>query len=442
MYANGDGVVKDVKEAAKYYKKGCELDDGISCTNLGPSYRLLGEMYANGDGVVKDVKEAAKYYKKACEIDESTSCTNLGEMYANGDGVVKDVKEAVEHYTKACTLDEDRGRGCTNLGEIYANGYATDDSVPVYGLPSTCKGRGCSGGQLKLNDVVQVDLNGDGTEETLIIRTTKESVSLFVGDSRVTIPHDKIEYSAYSLELINIDERDASKQIYAQTCDEYWGSSSIIVVFDGKRLKSIEHLSDEDWGLGCGVSFPGQGRIVEKVVRCDGNYYEPPDRPPKLQTTTIYRLSNTKSTVRFVTEVSRTAKEIGLCSFGHAAACPYVYVDGKFKGEILRYLKHPNLEKTQSLELGRRFQSTSITVTISEEKPEVTHLNAIWIVQNGEKILPSQCSNDGPAYCALDRNYYLLEKGDSIELSFELLDANSPVELWGHGYYLPTYKKH
>jgi hypothetical protein len=268
---------------------------------------------------------------------------------------------------------------------------------------------------LKQNGVVQVDLNADGTEETLIVSTTTESLILIVGDSRVSFVFDQ-EWggSLCKLQLINIDESNKSKQIYAQNCDDYNDPKSIVVAFDGKSLKS----NTLPWI----TSFPGDGTFLQKSGGCGQEH------------TTTYRLKGNK-----VTKISTKTK--GTFNEDECVACPFVYIDGKYKGEILRYLNHPSLEKTQSLPLGRRFNSTSFTVTISEEKPEITHLNAIWIVQNGQKILPKQCDTKQPEFCSIDRNYYRMERGDSIELDFELLDANSPVELWGHGYYVPVYEK-
>jgi len=66
-----------------YYKtqqnleKSCPLNDAASCFNLGI-------LYANGEGVKQDYKQAKVYYKKACDLDNSEGCKNIGVLYYNG----------------------------------------------------------------------------------------------------------------------------------------------------------------------------------------------------------------------------------------------------------------------------------------------------------------------------------------------------------------------
>ena len=60
---------------------------------------ILGLMYANGEGVLKDDKEAVKWYRKAAEQGHAKAQYNLGVMYINGDGVLKDLSKA-KYWTK------------------------------------------------------------------------------------------------------------------------------------------------------------------------------------------------------------------------------------------------------------------------------------------------------------------------------------------------------
>ncbi len=82
-YANGTGVLKDDKEAAKWYRKAA--DQGYADAQF-----LLGNMYHNGEGVPQDHKEAVKWYRKAAEQGDPNAQDSLGLMYANGEGVLKD----------------------------------------------------------------------------------------------------------------------------------------------------------------------------------------------------------------------------------------------------------------------------------------------------------------------------------------------------------------
>ena len=51
---------------------------------------VLGVLYAKGQGVSKDYKEAVKWYRLAAEQGHSKAQYNLGLMYALGHGVIKD----------------------------------------------------------------------------------------------------------------------------------------------------------------------------------------------------------------------------------------------------------------------------------------------------------------------------------------------------------------
>ena len=63
-------------------KKLAESGDGIAQFNLAL-------MYANGDGVPKNDKEAVKWYRKSAEQGHAKAQGNLGVMYYTGDGVPK-----------------------------------------------------------------------------------------------------------------------------------------------------------------------------------------------------------------------------------------------------------------------------------------------------------------------------------------------------------------
>jgi len=61
----------------------------------------LGVMYAKGDCVEQDYKEAAKWYQKAAEQGDAKAQGQLGEIYFVGLGFEQDYKEAARWYLKA-----------------------------------------------------------------------------------------------------------------------------------------------------------------------------------------------------------------------------------------------------------------------------------------------------------------------------------------------------
>ena len=130
MYANGQGVAQDDKEAVKWWRKAAQQE-------YGPAQWILGECYAAGRGVLQDDRQANDCFFKAslslikyefsrekppwyaminerCEALKSRTSSFytithgtgelqyvLGMMYANGEGVDRDDKEAVEWWRLA-----------------------------------------------------------------------------------------------------------------------------------------------------------------------------------------------------------------------------------------------------------------------------------------------------------------------------------------------------
>ena len=83
MYANGEGVLEDDKEAVKWFRKAAEQGHARAQHNLGVSYAV-------GKGAAKDFKEAVKWWRKAAEQGHAPAQSNLGVMYGFGKGVLQD----------------------------------------------------------------------------------------------------------------------------------------------------------------------------------------------------------------------------------------------------------------------------------------------------------------------------------------------------------------
>lgn len=80
MYAHGQGVPQDHREAAIWYRKAAEQGYVMAQSNLG-------KLYAQGRGVPQDFREAASWFRKAAEQGDPLAQYNLGVMYENGFGV-------------------------------------------------------------------------------------------------------------------------------------------------------------------------------------------------------------------------------------------------------------------------------------------------------------------------------------------------------------------
>jgi len=94
LYAKGQGVVRNDREAAKWFFKAAEQGDSAAQTNLGI-------FYAKGQGVPQDDREAAKWFHKAAEQGDADGQFNLGIMYDVGRGVAQNSVIAYAWYVLA-----------------------------------------------------------------------------------------------------------------------------------------------------------------------------------------------------------------------------------------------------------------------------------------------------------------------------------------------------
>jgi hypothetical protein len=113
IYANGQGVIKDDKQAVDWFAK-------ASGQGHKEAQTKLGFMYATGKGVAQNYNLAVYWCYKAAEQGDAIAQYNLGLMYAKGQGVVKDNSLAFSWYSKAA--EQGDGHALYNLAEMYANG--------------------------------------------------------------------------------------------------------------------------------------------------------------------------------------------------------------------------------------------------------------------------------------------------------------------------------
>ncbi len=113
MYASGEGVSKDIKEAAKWFRAAAEQGNVLAQFNLG-------EMYAKGNGLPQNYHEAAAWYLKAAEQGNVAAKFNLGLMYGNGQGVRYDPNKAEKWLTEAAEQGDAKMQFA--LGKMYARG--------------------------------------------------------------------------------------------------------------------------------------------------------------------------------------------------------------------------------------------------------------------------------------------------------------------------------
>ena len=97
MYAKGEGVVQDHREAVQWYRKAAEAGDAEAMF-------YLGVRYFEGQGVVQDHREAVQWFRKAAEAGNASAMNNLGAMYRMGEGVVQDFAQSYVWFSLAAAF--------------------------------------------------------------------------------------------------------------------------------------------------------------------------------------------------------------------------------------------------------------------------------------------------------------------------------------------------
>jgi len=210
------------------------------------------------------------------------------------------------------------------------------------------------------------------------------------------------------------DEPDRSRVFLYQ-------KGALVLVFDEQRP-------------GLRFSAKGTGRYLEGFGEtCDG---KKDDARAKVHAVAL-RLN------RKGTEMIRTrapSRRVISCDYDAMSACPFVYEldDGTpwFAGEILRNLRGSPAYALQSLGLRTQTAGTA-RLRLSEEKPEVTYLDEIYLVVDGTRVAPTACrATPAPAYCVADHRYHVMAEGDTLELELDV--PAGPRSLFARGFYIPN----
>ncbi len=113
MYAGGQGVPQDSKQAVAWYRKAAEQ-------GYAEAQFCLGEMYHRGLGVPQDYAQAAAWYRKAAEQGYAGAQHGLAFAYSQGLGVPQDYAQAAAWYSKAA--EQGYPKAQLGLGLMYEEG--------------------------------------------------------------------------------------------------------------------------------------------------------------------------------------------------------------------------------------------------------------------------------------------------------------------------------
>lgn len=131
VYQSGDGLPRDLVEAAKWYKKAADVNDMAGLYNVGWFYRdgagdipqdyvkakywfersaqhgntsamvELASLYEKGNGVPQSDEIALRWYNAAASGGDTDAMHALGDKHYFGNGAVKDVTKAFDWYKRA-----------------------------------------------------------------------------------------------------------------------------------------------------------------------------------------------------------------------------------------------------------------------------------------------------------------------------------------------------
>jgi len=113
MLSQGLGVMKNEREAIKWYEKAAVKGDSDAQYNLG-------SMYERGRGTKQDYQKAFEWYLRSAEQGNAFAQANLGSLYYNGNGVDVDYKKAAYWYEKSA--EQGYSLAQNFLGFMYYNG--------------------------------------------------------------------------------------------------------------------------------------------------------------------------------------------------------------------------------------------------------------------------------------------------------------------------------
>ena len=101
MYAGGNGVPKDTREAERWYRRGVDMESAAARAGWLMAQVYLANAYLQSKGVPLDYGKAMHWMRKAAENGYRQAQANLGCMYRDGQGTPQNYGEAMYWYRKA-----------------------------------------------------------------------------------------------------------------------------------------------------------------------------------------------------------------------------------------------------------------------------------------------------------------------------------------------------
>jgi len=176
-------------------------------------------------------------------------------------------------------------------------------------------------------------------------------------------------------------------------------------IFYGEYEKSLKYLQE-----------------MHEIMDYWYNYYNQCSLDDEKLSYLVYvylKLDKYKEAKKLAEEIYSTTQR---CEFiyccGRGVACPWIYVynGNKYEKrvEILQNIVGKENEQNQIVLLGKVFvKDNLVKIQIREEKYEISHINQIALIINGQKVY-----SDNTLLSKVDDKYLVLKKGDICNLTF------------------------
>jgi uncharacterized protein len=120
MYQDGDGVAKNLDEAAKWYTKSADL-------GYKEAQYTLGALVFQRQIQSISYRQAVTYYEQAAKQGHVKSQLNLGMLYFRGDVIAQDLPAAVQWLSLAASNNSSEAQGY--LAQLHQQGAGVDQNT-------------------------------------------------------------------------------------------------------------------------------------------------------------------------------------------------------------------------------------------------------------------------------------------------------------------------
>ena len=142
LYANGQGVTKDLQKAFKWHRKAAEQ-------GLARAEYQLGLDYSDGEGVKRNVAEAVKWFERAAEQGLVDAQYELGLCFVSGRGIRANEVEGIKWLRKAAAQGSVIAEYQIGICYLQGTGVAKDVEDGIKWIESAAmKGNALSQNQL------------------------------------------------------------------------------------------------------------------------------------------------------------------------------------------------------------------------------------------------------------------------------------------------------